>query len=97
MVDVGLRVIKEAAREAAKNRAGKNKNFVVRIYIDNKDIIRELTRINRLRTLRKEVVALRGLYQLRNKFFLLNKCLKYIYIKREELLVRYKYKNATNR
>jgi hypothetical protein len=61
-VNAGLRAIREAAREAAENRAGENKNFVIRIHIDNKDIIRELTRINRLRTLRKEAVALRGLY-----------------------------------
>jgi len=59
---VGLRAIREAAREVAKNRVGENKNFVVRIYIDNKDIIRELIRINRLRTLRKKAAALRGLY-----------------------------------
>lgn len=96
-VNAGLRAIREAAREAAKNRAGENKNFVIRIYIDNKDIIRELTRINGLRTLRKEAAALRGLYQLRNKFFLLDRCSKYTHIKREELLVRHKHKNATNR
>ena len=88
--------MREAARETAKNKVGENKNFVVRIHTDNEDIIRELTRINRLRTSRKEAAALRGLYQLRNKFFLLDRCPKYIYIKREELPVRHKHKNTTN-
>ena len=97
MVNVGLRVMREVVREVAKNRVGENKNFIVRIYIDNKDIIRELTRINGLRTLSKEAAALRGLYQLRNKFFLLDRCPKYTYMEREELLVRYKHKNATNK
>jgi len=55
-------VIREVAKEVAKNRAGENKNFIIRIHTDNKDITRELTRINRLRTLRKEAAALRGLY-----------------------------------
>ena len=62
MVDTGLKVIREAARETAKNRAGENKNFIIRIHTDNEDITRELTRINRLRILRKEMAALKGLY-----------------------------------
>ena len=61
-VDTGLRAIREAARETAKNRTKKNKNFIVRIHTDNKDITKELTKINRPKTSKKETAALRGLY-----------------------------------
>jgi len=53
--------------------------------MDSKKLGRELSRPRTLRILYKDAVKLRGLNPKAYKFFLLNRCLKYISIKREEL------------
>jgi hypothetical protein len=79
---MGLRVIYKAY--IAK---GEVKYSVVRFYIDSKELGRELSRAGPLRTLYKDSAKLRGLSPKIYKFFLLDRCPKYVSIEREELSI----------
>jgi hypothetical protein len=79
-IDVGLRVMYKAY--IAK---GEVKHGVVWFYTDSKELGRELSRAGPLRMLCEDTAKLRGLSPKIYKFFLLDRCPKYVSIEREEL------------
>lgn len=81
--DTGLKALYIAykAKEAVKHR-------LVRFYIDSKELGKGLSRNGTLKTVYKSTIKLRGLNYKAHKFFLLDRCPKYINIERDKLPIK---------